>query len=200
MNCKVCGNKLSENENICELCGARQDDSVADEYKPINNQYDNSGGCLQRDINISNGMIIFLIAIILVLAVSFGLYYIKSERKINTVVSIDTDKNNENEKIASEPKRSIAEDEIKHNRRTEKPKYEIENTYDESKYMNDEDEYMFPSDIRYISEYDLNMKTRDEVFLIRNEIYARHGYIFKNEPYASYFGEKIGIIQTAILI
>lgn len=50
--------------------------------------------------------------------------------------------------------------------------------------------YLFPSDKRYITEYDLSHFTQDEVAMIRNEIYARHGYIFRTEPYKSYFEAK----------
>lgn len=49
------------------------------------------------------------------------------------------------------------------------------------------DIFMFPSDKEYISEDDLRYKSKDEVAMIRNEIYARHGYVFNTEPYKSYF-------------
>lgn len=53
-----------------------------------------------------------------------------------------------------------------------------------------EEDYLFPSDTEYITRWDLNGKTQEEVAFIRNEIYARHGYIFKNEVYQEYFGSK----------
>ena len=40
---------------------------------------------------------------------------------------------------------------------------------------------------RYISESELSGMTLDEVQLIINEIFARHGYYFAEEPYKSYF-------------
>ena len=54
-------------------------------------------------------------------------------------------------------------------------------------YSND---YLFPSDRVYISESDLDYRGQYEISLIRNEIYARHGYVFKTEPYKSYFESK----------
>jgi len=54
-------------------------------------------------------------------------------------------------------------------------------------YFIEEDGFMFPSDSRYITYSDLNGMTKDEVALLRNEIYARHGYIFQSEAYSSYF-------------
>lgn len=53
-----------------------------------------------------------------------------------------------------------------------------------------EEDYLFPSDKEYITKSDLDGKTKEEVALIRNEIYARHGYIFKSEVYKEYFEEK----------
>lgn len=46
-------------------------------------------------------------------------------------------------------------------------------------------------DVRYLSNTDLA--------LARNEIYARHGYIFVMEPFKSYFPSKGGILQIHTL-
>lgn len=54
----------------------------------------------------------------------------------------------------------------------------------------DSNDYLFPSDRVYISESDLDYRGQYEISLIRNEIYARHGYVFKTEPYKSYFESK----------
>ena len=53
-----------------------------------------------------------------------------------------------------------------------------------------DDDYLFPSDTQYITEAYLSTLTRDEVALIRNEIYARHGYVFKTDKYRQYFSGK----------
>lgn len=49
------------------------------------------------------------------------------------------------------------------------------------------DEYILPTDIRYITFSDLDKFTRDDMFYVTNEIYARHGYIFKDRDLAKYF-------------
>lgn len=51
-------------------------------------------------------------------------------------------------------------------------------------------DYILPSDQRYITKEELDALTREEVELARNEIYARHGYVFKTEKYAQYFSSK----------
>jgi len=52
------------------------------------------------------------------------------------------------------------------------------------------DSYIFPSDEVYITEDFLDTLSKEEIAFIRNEIYARHGYIFQTEPFKSYFSEK----------
>lgn len=51
-------------------------------------------------------------------------------------------------------------------------------------------DYLFPSDAKKLTESDLAGLSKQEVGLIRNEIYARKGYIFKSESYKSYFSSK----------
>ncbi|HHW49543.1 MAG TPA: YARHG domain-containing protein [Clostridiaceae bacterium] len=54
----------------------------------------------------------------------------------------------------------------------------------------EESDFLFPSDREYITEEFLDTLSKEEIALIRNEIYARHGYIFQTEPYKSYFSGK----------
>ncbi|MDO4542053.1 MAG: YARHG domain-containing protein [Bacillota bacterium] len=49
------------------------------------------------------------------------------------------------------------------------------------------DAYLWPSDKYYISQSDLQGYTQEGVAAIRNEIYARHGYMFKKEKWQNYF-------------
>ena len=55
----------------------------------------------------------------------------------------------------------------------------------------DSDDYVIPdSSTRYLTNADLNSLSEWEVRIARNEIYARHGRIFKTEEIASYFEGK----------
>lgn len=47
--------------------------------------------------------------------------------------------------------------------------------------------YLFPSDSQYITWYDLYGYTQEDVALIRNEIYARHGCTFNTASIRNYF-------------
>ncbi len=50
--------------------------------------------------------------------------------------------------------------------------------------------YILPTDTQYITESDLYPFSEEEVKLIRNEIYARHGYSFTMEKFRDYFNGK----------
>lgn len=54
-----------------------------------------------------------------------------------------------------------------------------------------EDAYILPTDSRLIEESELYGMSQEEVALARNEIYARHGYVFTTESYADYFEQQI---------
>lgn len=65
--------------------------------------------------------------------------------------------------------------------------YSISRKTSESSYSV---EYLFPSDTVLLTESDLKDKSKEELALMRNEIFARKGYIFQTEPYKSYFNSK----------
>ena len=57
--------------------------------------------------------------------------------------------------------------------------------------VNIADEYIIPdSSTRYLSNADLNPLTEWEIRVARNEIYARHGRMFKSQELSDYFKSK----------
>lgn len=50
--------------------------------------------------------------------------------------------------------------------------------------------YLFDSDKQYITKEFLDSKTKDEIRLMLNEMYARHGYIFNLNEYKTYFNKQ----------
>ena len=59
------------------------------------------------------------------------------------------------------------------------------------------DDYIIPdSSTRYLTNSDLNPLSEWEIRIARNEIYARHGRIFKSEEIASYFASKSWYIPS----
>lgn len=54
----------------------------------------------------------------------------------------------------------------------------------------EKDDYLFPSDKEYIESSDIEGKSKEDLAFMRNEILARHGYIFKDNKYRDYFESK----------
>ena len=53
------------------------------------------------------------------------------------------------------------------------------------------DEFIFwDSDVKYLTDNDLKNLSLDELAYARNEIYARYGYVFKEEKFKNYFESK----------
>lgn len=53
------------------------------------------------------------------------------------------------------------------------------------------EEYILPySNIEYLSDDDVNMLSKEELRLARNEIFARYGYVFQSEDLQEYFSSK----------
>nr|WP_255639981.1 YARHG domain-containing protein [Pseudalkalibacillus hwajinpoensis] len=67
-------------------------------------------------------------------------------------------------------------------------KYTADPVFD---YIESTTSYLLPhSDVIKLSESELTSFNKDELRLARNEIFARHGYVFKSDELASYFAEK----------
>jgi len=80
---------------------------------------------------------------------------------------------------------------IENNIEFEAPENTIEPTPEPTEeIIEEESEYLFPSDREYITKDYLKTLSKEEVALIRNEIYARYGYAFKTETYMQYFSQK----------
>ncbi len=68
--------------------------------------------------------------------------------------------------------------------------YDYDYSNDTSSYpsYNSYNEYIiYDSDCRYLSASELSYYTSEELGYIRNEIFARHGYVFKQTKYKNYF-------------
>lgn len=180
--CSTCGNRLSENDIFCGKCGQKVHQ---DTYKEKLN--DNNG--------IMIVVLIILVFVITLLAVLIWYMMIDKDSNKNLQTYNDDQILKENAPIATTiPQESSAwtiSTAIPTVTPTEAPtvapttvpivvipNYNIYVTGSQ---------YLFDSDKEYITYEYLNTKTQDEIRLILNEIYARHGYIFKSEVYKQYF-------------
>ena len=199
--CSECGNLLEENALFCNNCGRRvsSDDTETDisnrcpncnnplkdgalfcgecgtslTGQPVQKQASNEQPKKKKD----NGLVFLVVLLIVVLIGSIGVIgYVYYQ---NNLVDIETPDINIETKNDEEDNEEDNEENVE---------IESETPFEENEES--EEVYLFPSDREYITESDLYGKSKDEVALIRNEIYARHGYVFNTEPFKTYFSEK----------
>jgi hypothetical protein len=57
--------------------------------------------------------------------------------------------------------------------------------------------YILPdSSTRYLADSEVSSLSKDQLALARNEIFARHGYVFQTQKYADYFNSKSWYVQN----
>lgn len=156
--CPNCNSPLRTGASFCGQCGFSLSQQPFRKVVPAE----------MPEMKKDSGLMVVLIVLLMVILMgSFGiigyLYYQNNSNETKTVVT--------NTEETKEEKNIVVEDD----------------TSSSNKYKYSSAPYLFPSDRRYITYSDLIGKTKEEVALIRNEIYARHGYIFNKEPYKSYF-------------
>ena len=191
MICRNCGAQIPDGVWVCGVCGARVEQSGTYGQMPPDAVYcrtcgspvaQGSGVCAtcgtpvmpgayQQGRNKSNISIAAVIAAIMIAAavVAGGIL-------LGMSIIGGSDKDDSNNSAATE---TTTEVQTEAPAPTQAPQQPAANTG-----------YLFNSDTEYITEAYLNTKTRDEVRLILNEIYARHGYVFNNEYYRQYFSAK----------
>ncbi|MEH7082900.1 YARHG domain-containing protein [Neobacillus drentensis] len=169
--CTNCGEKLNESSKFCPNCGSR----VAIDHK-------NMPSVLETRIEIKKnrsktrlvvgvGTIIGLLLVISVTLLVKDFY--KPEPKLNVAATKKIDQ--------SKDKDVENNDQDSH----DQPSTEQESSNPSST------EYILPtSDKGVMSEEDVANLTKDQLRLARNEIYARHGYVFKSQDLQTYFSGK----------
>ena len=171
MKCLKCGNELREGAKFCNVCGKQVEQmgqampNAATPY-PIGTPAPEKTANQNKNVGLIVGLIVLVVIAVLGFVAGFyqGFYRLdKSPAPNSGIVSSDADV------IGDTYLAEIDEPE------------EIEE---------DDEDFFFPSDREYITRYDLQGKSQSEVGYMRNEIYARRGYIFQTEPYKTYFPQK----------
>jgi len=193
MYCSKCGYEFKDDTNFCRKCGSKNiynDLMLAKKESTIN--IDNTSN--ENDINQANSkeistkktkpkIFIILGLLILLLSVGFGSYYISVSKFFS-----DNAKNSEKTRTKNKdiPKDTPANktSEIKKDVAPPKNSNDISNI-DSPTY------YIFPkSGKEKLLDSDVTKYKKEHLTLARNEIYARHGFVFKSEPFKSYFKKK----------
>ena len=202
--CPICGNRIesgniySFGENLCPKCGA----AVADDTKFCAVcGYEIGGGTVkikkvteevrepyseEKEEKSNTGLIVFVIILsVIVLLCGLALVYIF----LGNSEGINLPSSNKNTTEEEPPKTETTIHQKEPDGKTEEKKEEVKKEPNSS-------DYLFASDTKYITERDLMNRSQYDVSMIRNEIYARHGYIFIKEPYKSYFESKSWYVKN----
>lgn len=171
--CTVCGSELNSDSSFCPVCGTGTSNANYPNYPKSSNSY------VPAVPAKSSKKWLVVLLLVFVVAVTGGIFawlYISSN---------NTSEDNTLPANTSTPAS------------TEKAQKKHEQASDDEPIASHSDteavqtsDFLFPSDTYYITASDLYGYSQEQVALIRNEIYARHGYIFQTEPYKSYFSSK----------
>lgn len=175
MICQRCGKELSAGGAFCENCGAPVQPNSVNTYKteasntPVVQPKKKSKAWIFVLLGLLGAAIIGVILVVVVVAVIIFANHsdgFSLEKNGLGVVEMNKD--------------VVEEYDFEEN----------QEVFEKEEYGTDSDEYFFPSDKKQITFSILDEYTQDEIAIIRNEIYARHGYIFQLEQYANYFESK----------
>ncbi|MCB2298829.1 YARHG domain-containing protein [Clostridium tagluense] len=193
MYCSKCGYKLEDGTNFCRKCGSKNiyNNLIPTEKKPsldfntsskeINTKQTNSKIISTKSTKPK--VFIILGVLILLLSVGFGSYYI-SVSKFFSDSSKKSEKTTTKNKITPTDTTPKKDTNIKPAVSATADKTDISN-------LNSPDYYIFPkSASENLIESDVSKLIKENLTLARNEIYARHGFVFKAEQFKSYFEKK----------
>ena len=179
MFCTNCGERLEDNVIVCPNCGKELQKPVQPaaepEQQPTEEQPKKKNGCLIAGLIVGGvGLVLgILTLVVIVIVVVAGVLF---TRKTIEKPILD------NVEIIEE----YEEDEDDYEYEDEE-----EDDFSNSLQSYSDQDYILPySNSRYITESDLRGLTEEECRIARNEIYARHGRMFKDAELQAYFNGK----------
>ncbi len=175
MICQRCGKEIQPGSAFCENCGNPTQSNAVNTYNsgvqqmPVQQPKKKSKTWLFVLLGLLGVAIIGVILVVVVVAIIIF-------ASNSSSVSFERDGVGVVEMQEEDESASVYEER------------EESNSYEE--YGTGSNQYFFPSDKKQITFSILDEYSQDEIAIIRNEIYARHGYVFQLEQYARYFESK----------
>mgnify|MGYP001178022119 CR=1 FL=1 len=195
--CVYCGHALPENTKFCTNCGKEQiqrnviqeDDAwMYDEEDAVEYNKKSKNGTTFK---------IVIVVIVLVLAAGIlwrtGVFQKNTEKELVATIKSNQEEvlsDSEEEATTTKKKTDASTSDTTVQNKQKTVQQDNNTTQADQNQAVAANEYILPTDTQYISESDLQGMTQEQVALARNEVYARHGYIFQNEDYQSYFSSK----------
>ncbi|MDD3183802.1 MAG: YARHG domain-containing protein [Anaerostipes sp.] len=182
MFCTKCGKKIDDTSQFCPYCGASTSEDIEElgEVKQENYireeqpQYRNQEPQMK-----SNKVPIVVLGIVLVLVAGFIGFFLANQNQSSDVATSEVTTKEDTSAVTTEAVTTQATTEAITTEATTQTPYRTGVDY-VFPYSNTE--YLSRSQVAGLSSWDLKVA--------RNEIFARHGYIFKNKSLQSYFESK----------
>ena len=198
MKCKNCGTVAIPGDRFCMNCGAAIDfsdnNSVNNsDNNSVNNSVNNSGN--KKQTNMTAVIIaVAAVAVVLIVAIAVVICFVvgknsSSETAVatsQTTTVAETEKTTSSEQTTYNLVSDIETTTVPTTAQTTTEKQ----TVPQFSYDDYRDQFLFDSANKYITNAYLSGCTRDEITVILNEIYARHGYIFKDAELRAYFNSQ----------
>lgn len=187
--CKSCGREISSNAVFCKFCGTKQDDPDSMiELENLDTEEDDDS-----TFSLSKGQIrliamaaaIVIIALIVVVVLFINGPAVNKGSESNPGSTSEAMQNGETSATDDSADNS---DSAENNDEDKGSSSKQDDPYKPGIYSSYSEDFTIPGSDEYYIEYsDYEYLSLDDVQWAINEIYARHGRIFKDEPYSSYF-------------
>lgn len=196
MNCSKCGFQIDSRTKFCPNCGdeiiqdnllyQEKNSTIYENATPEENISENDtseNDTLEKPApkknKIVRSILITFILVLILVSVGYVSYYFAFS-KYSIVTPKKSDKAPLNDNITQNKETSSDKD-------TNVPA----STDNTDKTKKADDDYIFAkSSSEKLLESDVALVSKDNLALAKNEIYGRHGYVFKSEPFKSYFNSK----------
>ena len=205
MFCKNCGNQLKDGAAFCGKCGTKinvvgsapNTGAVQPQSTPVQPQ--------MTDVNQNKtggsvvGIVIVILALLVVVGgVSAGLMYMMGVGPFESSYSSYDDDDDDDEDDDDDDRRDKKEENADEEESSDQAVADTEATV-EDPIAATKKEFIIPdSSTRKLTEADLAGLSPQELSIARNEIYARHGYIFtKTVEWNDYFSQFDWYVQTS---
>lgn len=194
--CIYCGHEISENAKFCTTCGKEQIQDKQPRSRTV--WTDDQDDANEYTRAAKKGKKYKAVIVVLVIVFAAGIIWKAGIfQKNNNDNSVATIKNSQEEVSAdseneeTKKKTDVSTQDTDTTLQNKQQNVQQDNvTQADQNEVVSTDEYILPTDTQYISESDLWGLTQEEVALARNEVYARHGYVFQNQDYQNYFSSK----------
>jgi hypothetical protein len=169
--CPNCSEKINETSRFCPNCGSTVAVDQMNMTSPLETRIEKKKNRSKKRLLILVGSLIGLLFVISVTLIVKDFY--KTEPKSNATVAKTMDQSKDNDVENN--------DQVSHDQPSTEQKSSNPSSSD----------YILPaSDKKVMSEGDVVNLTKEQLRLARNEIYARHGYVFKSQDLQTYFSNK----------